>query len=170
MGTERFCGATDATRWLSDEEMAAWRAYVETVVDLNAGLETDLAVHGLTLGDYQVFVYLSEAERHEMRMCDLAVRLQLSPSGLTRRLDGLVRAGYVERRGSDSDRRVMLAVLTDHGRELLERAAPTHVESVRRRVFDHLEPADVEAMARIFTAVRAGLTDGRLAQLAAGVP
>ena len=71
----------------------AWRAYAETVFDLNAALEADLAPHGLTLGDYQVLVYLSEADDHSMRMCDLADRLQLSPSGLTRRLDGLVRAG-----------------------------------------------------------------------------
>ena len=73
--------------------MAAWRTYAETVVDLNAALEADLAPHGLTLGDYQVLVYLSEADDHAMRMCDLAARLQLSPSGLTRRLDGLVRPG-----------------------------------------------------------------------------
>ena len=95
--------------------MDAWRAYIETVVDLTAALEADLAPHGLTLGDYQVLVYLSEADAHEMRMCDLAARLQLSPSGLTRRLDGLVRAGLVERRPSQTDRRVMLAVLTDAG-------------------------------------------------------
>ena len=52
------------------------------------------------MGDYQVLVYLSEADDHAMRMCDLAARLQLSPSGLTRRLDGLVRGGLVERRPS----------------------------------------------------------------------
>lgn len=158
VGKERFCGTTEPTRWLAADEMAAWRAYVETEGDLHTALESDLAEHGLTLGDYQVFVFLSEADDHAMRMCDLAARLQLSPSGLTRRLDGLVRAGYVERRTSDRDRRVMLAVLTDSGLAHLERAAPTHVESVRRRVFDQLDQADVEAMARIFSAIRAGLS------------
>lgn len=150
--------STDAsTRWLDAEEMSAWRAYAETVVDLNAALEADLAPHGLTLGDYQVLVYLSEAVEHSMRMCDLAARLQLSPSGLTRRLDGLVRAGLVERRPSDQDRRVMLAVLNDHGLGYLGEVAPSHVESVRRHVIDRLEPADVAAMARIFGAIRDGL-------------
>ena len=80
------------TQWLDAEEMSAWRSYAETVFDLNAALEADLTPHGLTLGDYQVLVYLSEATGQSMRMCDLAARLQLSPSGLTRRLDGLVRA------------------------------------------------------------------------------
>ena len=136
-----------------------WRlaSYVETVVDLNAALEADLAGHGLTMGDYQVLVYLSEAEDHSMRMCDLAARLQLSPSGVTRRLDGLVRGGLVERRPSLSDRRAMLAVLTEAGIDALEEAAPTHVRSVRRRIIDRLDRRDVDALARIFTVIREGL-------------
>ena len=84
-------------------------------------------------------------------------RLQLSPSGLTRRLDGLVRAGLVERRPSATDRRVMLAGLTDAGWEHLERVAPVHVESVRRHVIDRLDEQDIKAMARIFRAIRTGL-------------
>ncbi|MET0326203.1 MAG: MarR family transcriptional regulator [Ilumatobacteraceae bacterium] len=147
--------------WLDDAEMAAWRRYAETVFDLNAALEADLAPHGLTLGDYQVLVYLSEADDHEMRMCDLAARLQLSPSGLTRRLDGLVKAGLVVRRPSEQDRRVMLAVLDAEGLRFLEAVAPTHVRSVRRHVIDRLDRADVAAMARIFGAIRDGLADDR---------
>lgn len=152
--------ATDAPpRWLDAVEMAAWRSYIETVVDLNAALEADLTPHGLTLGDYQVLVELSEAEDHAMRMCDLAARLQLSPSGLTRRLDGLVRMGLVERRPSEVDRRVMLAVLTDHGQEYLAKVAPDHVRSVRRHIIDLLDREDLEAMARIFGTIRAALRD-----------
>src|SRR5688572_31551830 len=58
---------------------------------------------GLALGDYQVLVTLSEAENKAMRMCDLAEVLQLTPSGATRRLDGLVKSGWVERRNSRSE-------------------------------------------------------------------
>ena len=146
-------------RWLSPDEMAAWRSYVETYVDLMAALEADLSPTGLTLGDYQVLVYLSEADDHALRMCDLAGRLQLSPSGLTRRLDGLVRTGLVERRGSPADRRVMLAALTPNGMALLERSAPTHVESVRRRMIDLLDPDELATVARAFQKIRAGLED-----------
>ena len=145
------------TKWLDDDEMRAWRAYVETVVELNAALETDLAGHGLTLGDYQVLVFLSEAERRAMRMCDLATRLQLSPSGLTRRLDGLVRGGLVERRPFNDDRRVMLAVLTPKGIAAMNEAAPTHVESVRARIFDQIDRHDIPAIERVFTAIHDGL-------------
>jgi DNA-binding MarR family transcriptional regulator len=146
-----------ATRWLDDLEMAAWLGYVETHGDLDAALESDLAPTGLTLGDYQVFVYLSRAEDGAMRMCDLAEALQLSPSGLTRRLDGLVKAGWVERRGSDADRRVMLAVLTERGRHKLAEAAPVHVESVRARMIDLLDRDDLDALATAFRKIRSGL-------------
>ena len=153
-----------STPWLDAREMAAWRAFVETVHDLNAALESDLAAHDLTMGDYQVLVYLSDADDHAMRMCDLATRLQLSPSGLTRRLDGLVRSGLVERRPSDApgaDRRVMFAVLTEAGMRQLEAAAPTHVRSVRRHVIDRMSTADLAAMTRIFRSIRSGLDSER---------
>jgi DNA-binding MarR family transcriptional regulator len=144
-------------RWLDADEMRAWRAYAETVVELTAALEADLAPHDLTLGDYQVLVFLSEADGRAMRMCDLAVRLQLSPSGLTRRLDGLVRTGLVARLPSETDRRVMLAVLSEKGAQALERAAPTHAASVRARIFDRIDRADIPTIERVFTAIHAGL-------------
>lgn len=143
--------------WLDEAEQHAWRAFVETVGDLTAALDADLATTGLNLGDYQVLVYLSEADERHMRMCDLAASLRLSPSGLTRRLDGLVRDGLVAREGSADDRRVMLAVLTDAGWERLREVAPLHVASVRRRIFDHLDPAEVEALGSAFRSIAAGL-------------
>jgi len=148
-----------ATKWLTAREMTAWRTYIETYGDLIAAIERDLADHGLTLGDYQVFVYLSEAPQHSMRMCDLADMLQLSPSGLTRRLDGLVKAGFVTREASTDDRRVMLATLTPSGFNSLESAAPDHVAGVRRHIFDHLDDTQVDAMASIFQSIKDGLAE-----------
>ena len=128
------------TRVADDVEMAAWRAYAETVVDLIAALEADLGPHGLDLGDYQVLVHLSEAQDHEMRMCDLASQ----PAAVAEWPDPTARRAGPRRPGraprpSATDRRVMLAVLTDAGWEHLERVAPMHVDSVRRRVIDRLD-------------------------------
>ena len=153
-----------ATRWLTAREMTAWRTYIETFGDLIGAIERDLAEHDLTLGDYQVFVYLSEAPGRSMRMCDLADLLQLSPSGLTRRLDGLVKAGFVTREPSTDDRRVMLASLAPDGLAALEAAAPDHVASVRRRVFDHLDSDQVEALASIFQSIKNGLAENAPAE------
>jgi DNA-binding MarR family transcriptional regulator len=143
--------------WLSPAEMRAWRAFAEVNGHLMAALEADLAPHRLTFGDYEVLVHLSEADDRQLRMCDLAERLGLSPSGLTRRLDGLVRAGLVQRMPSTSDRRVMLATLTDAGVRAMRAAAPDHVGSVRRHLIDLLDAAQIDALGDIFTAVGNGL-------------
>jgi DNA-binding MarR family transcriptional regulator len=158
------------TTWLTEREMTAWVAYIETVGELSAALERDLSAHGLNLGDYQVLVYLSEAPDDSMRMCDLANSLQLSPSGLTRRLDGLVKSKHVTRRPSAHDGRVMMAVLTSTGRALLQASAPHHVASVRRHIFDHLSTEQVEAMASIFESISAGLAQSELGADSAACP
>lgn len=145
------------TRWLNEAEAVAWRAFIESVGDLMTAFESGLAEHGLTLGDYQVLVYLSEADERSMRMCDLADALRLSPSGLTRRLDGLVKCGLVAREPSNHDRRVMNAVLTSVGLKRLQKAAPGHVENVRENLFDHLNPTQVKNMGNIFESIQKGI-------------
>ncbi len=149
------------TQWLDGDEMRAWRGLVEVFSDVRASLESDLLVaHGFTEGDYGVLVQLSETPGGRMRMCDLAGRMHLSPSGLTRRLDGLVKLGYVTREPAADDRRVTLAVLTDDGLAALERAAPLHVDGVRRNLLDHLSRDQVRDLAVALEAVR----DGRIAE------
>jgi DNA-binding MarR family transcriptional regulator len=143
------------TAWLDDEEMAAWRGMRDVQIQLEAELTSNLvSAHGITLGEYAVLVTLSEVPEHRLRMCDLAAQLSLSPSGLTRRLDGLVRQGLVVREPSAEDRRVILATLTPAGASRLREAAPDHVEGVRRAFLDHLSRADVTALADAFAAVR----------------
>ncbi|HEY3834673.1 MAG TPA: MarR family transcriptional regulator [Acidimicrobiia bacterium] len=148
---------TPTPRWLDHEEMSAWRGLVETFADVEADLDADLQrAHGMTSGDYGVLVHLSEEESGRLRMCDLAERLHLSPSGLTRRIDSLVRNGLVRREQAPEDRRVIWAVLTPEGRRRIEVAAPDHVESVRRCFFDHLSRTQVRELGRALAALRSG--------------
>jgi len=72
-----------------------------------------LAEHGLTINDFEALLHLSRAEEGRMRRVDLAEGLLLTASGVTRLLDGLEAAGYVERAACASDRRVVYAVITD---------------------------------------------------------
>lgn len=140
--------ATTTTHWLTPDEMRTWRAMVQLIVELQAEQEEALTRdHGITEGEYSVLVHLSEADGHRLRMCDLAQALRLSPSGLTRRIDGLVRQGLVAREPSPCDRRAMLAVLTADGMHKLEAAAPTHVAAVRESFIDHLDPKQLQALA-----------------------
>lgn len=147
-----------STRWLNDREMRAWRGYIDTITELQNALESDLTALGLTVGDYQVLVYLSESDDRRIRMCDLAELLHLSPSGLTRRLDGLVSTGAVDRQQSPDDRRVSMAVLTPEGWDMLQRIAPTHVDSVRRHFIDLLTPEQLETLGDVFDILRAHLS------------
>lgn len=147
------------TIWLTAPEQAAWRQFIDTLPDLMAALESDLVPHGLTNGDYEVLVRLSEADDNRLRMCDLADVLRLSPSGLTRRLDGLVKMGWVARAACDTDRRVMYAHLTPAGRAKLKSAAPDHVDSVRRHLIEPLGARGVQQLGTIFHQVRRHLDE-----------
>jgi len=135
-------------RWLDPLEMRAWRSLLSAHARLLAGLDDDLqASSGMSVADYAVLVHLSEAEDGAMRMSELADALLLSPSGLTRRLDGLVSSGLVERAKCPTDRRGAYAVLTDAGRQRMAQVAPEHVQQVRRRFVDRLDRDQLEALA-----------------------
>jgi DNA-binding MarR family transcriptional regulator len=129
--------AAEPTVWLSDSEQQVWRRLLSVECRLRDRLDRELqAGAGLTLGEYEVLVHLSEATGDALRMSELAARLVLSRSGLTRRVDGLVRQGYVARRPCRDDGRGALAELTPVGRQVLERAAPQHVAGIRRYLID----------------------------------
>lgn len=133
--------------------MQAWQAFLRASIRLMERLDADLEPHGISLADYEILVNLSGEPAGELRMTELAARTLVSRSGLTRRLDRLVESGLVERRSCPTDRRGVLAVLTDAGRRRLEQAAPTHVEGVRRHLLDHLEGEDIVGLAARLNAV-----------------
>jgi DNA-binding MarR family transcriptional regulator len=119
--------------WLSETEQQVWRRLLSVDCRLRERLDQEVRTGaGLTLGEYEVLVHLSEASGRALRMSDLAGRLLLSRSGLTRRVDGLVRAGLVVRRPCEDDGRGALAALTPTGLARLEQAASVHVASIRR--------------------------------------
>ncbi len=149
-----YPNVSESTRWLNEPEMRAWRALISTTTGLLAILDNELqANHGLSLGDYEVLVLLSEMPEHSSRMSDLAARLHLSPSGITRRIDGLVRAGFVCREVCPTDRRGSNAVLTDKGLRALEKAAPTHVNGVREHFVDRLSERQLANLAAALSSV-----------------
>lgn len=113
-------------------EITAWvgllRAHASTTRRFNAEL---VAEHGLTLNDYEVLLHLSRADGRRLRRVDLAQRVLLTPSGITRLLEGLERCGFVERASCETDARVTYAQLTEAGEEKLQQAAETHVAGIR---------------------------------------
>lgn len=140
--------------WLNDGEQLTWRHLLAVRQRFEERLDQELkAAHGLSLGDYAVLVHLSEAPEQALRMSELADELVLSRSGLTRRVDGLVREGLVVRRACPVDGRGSFAQLTDAGAARLSQAAPTHVCGVRRYLIDALGPERLRALARGLDAI-----------------
>jgi DNA-binding MarR family transcriptional regulator len=122
------------------------RAHAALTRELNARL---LADHGLSITDYQCLLALAHADEGAMRRVDLAEQLMLTPSGVTRLLDGLERDGWVSKGNCASDARVTYAVLTDEGRERLELAGRSHVAQVRELVEGQLSPDELETLVEL---------------------
>jgi DNA-binding MarR family transcriptional regulator len=146
-----------AAKWLTEDEMKAWRSFITTSLDLVSRIERDLQPFGLDFGDYQLLVMLSEAPDYRLRMCDLAETLRLSRSGLTRRMEGVLAAKLVARERDPNDGRSANAVLTAKGLAVLKKAAPSHVASVRARMIDLLSASEIKALGTAFTKVASAL-------------
>jgi DNA-binding MarR family transcriptional regulator len=116
-----------STQAFAETWAAAWirllRAHAALTRELSSRLE---AQHGLSLRDYDVLVQIYFAPGRRMRRIDIARTVILSPSGITRLLDGLERAGWVKKEHCASDARVTYAALTEAGLEKFERARATH--------------------------------------------
>jgi DNA-binding MarR family transcriptional regulator len=126
--------------------IALIQAHATTTRSLSAQLLDD---HGLTLNDYEVLLRLSRAPDRRLRRVDLAEEVVLTPSGITRLLDGLERTGLVERAACASDRRVVYAVITDAGLDTLRTASRTHVAQIEEFFGARLDPEQQQAAADI---------------------
>jgi hypothetical protein len=119
--------APSSTGHLAPQEIRAWRGLLRVHASLSKALDAELeAEHGLPLTSYEVLMYLADAEKERMRMCDLAASVILSRSGLTRLVDRLEREGLLTRESCVS---------------------ATHLAGVRALFLDHFGPEELEALA-----------------------
>jgi DNA-binding MarR family transcriptional regulator len=133
---------------LAQHELAAWRGLLRVHAALVKALDAELvAEHELPLTSYEVLITLQASPGRRCRMAELADRVLLSRSGMTRLVDRLEREGLLERSTCSSDGRGCFAVLTDAGEELLARARPTHLQGVRERFLRHFDGRELSAMA-----------------------
>lgn len=102
----------------------------------------------MALSDYDVLVQLAGAESHRLRMSELADRVLLSRSGVTRLVDRLVAEGLVERVTCDDDRRGQWASLTEAGVARLRRASPTHLRGIGEHFIGRLSDDELAVLER----------------------
>ena len=163
----RHMMGVDVERAWSEDEPMAWEGLVEASRRLHRGLEEMLIEEfDLSISMLGIIGRLSLAPEHTLRQTALAQAMGLSLSRVSRVIDLLEQRGLIERHNCPSDARATNVKLTRRGVALTSRAQAAMFGYVQARFFDHLDPGDVEVLARVFTR----LLDGPLAPKAPGMP
>jgi DNA-binding MarR family transcriptional regulator len=128
----------------------AWVHMLKAHASLTRSMDADLRQrHGLTLNDYEVLLLLAKEPEGRLRRVDLAERVLLTQSGITRLLDGLESSGFVDRAKCASDARVSYAEITPEGARKLSDAAESHVANVRDLFEEHYSSAELATLAEL---------------------
>ncbi|MGH2407856.1 MAG: MarR family winged helix-turn-helix transcriptional regulator, partial [Candidatus Limnocylindrales bacterium] len=124
-------------------------------------LEAELeAEHALSLADYDALVQLTIADEGRLRMNELADRLLLTRSGVSRLVDRLVADGYVQRHACSTDARGAYAMLTDAGRRRLRDASPTHLGGIDAHFLAAIPEGDRATFVRVLEGIVAAANGG----------
>ena len=142
------------TKWLNEVEDTAWRGLRRVKLLTLATITRDLQVDSrLSDADYEVLSGLSESPEDRCRFRDLASTTRWSTSRLSHHLNRMQDRGLVQRHQNDDDARGSDIALTALGRKTIENAAPHHVYSVRRHLFDRLSEQQTAQLADIVTTI-----------------
>ncbi len=137
---------------LDGAALEAWRSYLQSHASIVRVLDAELAAeHGITTRDYEVLLYLSQAQARQLPMSALAERTMLTRSGITRLVDGLVESELIERVACPNDARVSYAQLTPSGYGKLRDAGCTHVAGIRRLFLQHFSPEEITQLAALLS-------------------
>ncbi|HTX31774.1 MAG TPA: MarR family winged helix-turn-helix transcriptional regulator [Solirubrobacteraceae bacterium] len=135
---------------LQGPALEAWRSYLQSHAAILRQLDAELvAAHGMTTRDYEALLYLAQAPERQLPMSALATSTMLTRSGITRLVDGLVNAGWIERVACENDARVSYARLTDLGYGKLRDAGCTHIASIQRLFLEHFSPKELDQLATL---------------------
>jgi DNA-binding MarR family transcriptional regulator len=155
---------------LDELQFRAWRAFLYAYSRVVPTLDRELVrALDLSFNQFEVLTWLRRAGERGLRMSDLASRVVLSPSGVTRAVDQLERKGLVGRWVFEGDKRGHLATITAEGRILLRRATKVHLEGLREHFLNHLSRTELEHLATALEAVLDG-EGSPLPPLTAGGP
>jgi len=128
--------------------VAAWRAVLLAQSRAVRAIERDMEAAGaIPLGWYDVLLELNAAPDRQLRMQDLAARVVLSRTRVSRIVSELEDHGLVERRADPDDGRAALATITPAGRAALKRAAPVYLAGIDQHFNRYLSPTDKHAVA-----------------------
>ena len=145
-------------RWLSPEEERLWRRWLLLNARLNATLQREMQDDsGLSSADFEVLVNLTDNPEGRVRVTDLASRMLWERSRLSHHVTRMEGRALVQKVECKEDGRGAWVVITPAGRTAIEKAAPGHVETVRRLVFDVLDEAEVQTFTTLVDKLQAQL-------------
>jgi len=149
-GTLQLDGAPEPNPF-TPGEFGAWRGMLRVHATVLRALERALlADHGFGVDAYGVLITLVTAPGGTLTIGELGERRNLSPSGISRSVDKLVKAELVERTTNPADARSLLVGLTAHGVQRLREAQVTHHATVRELLLDRLDERDVETLGELW--------------------
>ncbi len=146
--------------WLSSAEQHTWRRWLRLNALLPAELHRELQSDaGLSLPDFDVLVALTDTPEGRVRVSELARGLRWERSRVSHHLTRMERRNLLRREECADDGRGAWVVLTDEGRGAIEAAAPAHVRTVRRLVFEALTPEEIDLLSTVIDKVLARLEE-----------
>jgi DNA-binding MarR family transcriptional regulator len=139
-----------------DARLVPWIAFIRAHAAVYRTLEAELqADQALSLADYDALVQLALAGRRRLRMSELADRMVLTRSGISRLVDRLAAYGYVERQACPTDARGAFAALTETGLRRLRDASPTHLRGIDEHFLAAIPESDRDAFMRVLGGILA---------------
>lgn len=154
MSTKRPRLSTIAAVDPRNPRLTAWRAFLISHSIVSRRLDDELRLEqGISLAEYDALLQLAYSPERRLRMNQLADRVLLSRSGVTRLVDRLEGDGLVRRISCPSDARGAEAVLTEAGLARLREASGTHLRGVERYFLEALSSDDLAALDRALGAV-----------------
>lgn len=144
---------------LKPEHLKAWRLFLTASARLVDRIDNDLRLaNQLPLNWYDVLIELHEAPGNRLRMHDLAERVLLTRSGLTRLVDRLEKEGFLTREIDPEDRRGFYAIITESGIEALRNAWTVYAAGIDDFFAKHLSDDDAVLLSTVFSRMLAEVT------------
>lgn len=139
--------SANSVPWLSEQEDAAWRSFLALSQGMERAIDRQLQRDSeLSSSEYHVLVPLSESENGRMASRELLRHLDWERSRLSHMLSRMEKRGMVCRKPSPQDARGLIVEITDHGRQAINGAAPSHLAMVREAFIDQLSTQEMQAL------------------------
>ena len=143
--------STNRDEYLSDAEFRAWHGSLLFTNSTTRALDEALSeAHGISVKEFDVLITLFNAPDGRLRMAELAVRVVLSPAGVTHLVTRLERDGLLQRIVDEGDRRSFFAALTPAGHQRLRESRPTHNEVIREHLTRRLTPNQLNTLGALW--------------------